>query len=86
MGFVTYATPKRYCTEETTADGQIVWREHINCFAVLHRFDAAGKHIGTDVERLRWNWTQQKLDDWANVRADDRKLNRRPTEVIAEFG
>jgi hypothetical protein len=52
LGFVTYAAPKYYHREETTADGQTIWREYTNCFAVLHRFDAEGEHIGTDVVRV----------------------------------
>jgi hypothetical protein len=28
-------------------------REHTNCFAVLQRFDTAGWHLGTDVERVK---------------------------------
>lgn len=46
MGYVTYASkylPKFYYTEESQPDGQIIFREHTNCFAVLHRFDAAGR-------------------------------------------
>lgn len=52
MGYLTYASPKYYHTEEMTPDGQIIWRKHINCFAVLHRFDAEGNHLGTDVVRV----------------------------------
>lgn len=55
MGYVTYASnyvPKTYHTEETSAGGKIVWREHSNCFAVLHRFDSLGCHLGTDVEHV----------------------------------
>lgn len=52
MAYITYApqyVPKSYWTEEELPDGQILWQEHINCFAVLHRFDAAGVHLGTHV-------------------------------------
>jgi formate hydrogenlyase regulatory protein HycA len=52
MGYITFASPKFYHTEETTPDGQIIWRQHTNCFAVLHRFDPAGLHLGSDVERV----------------------------------
>jgi formate hydrogenlyase regulatory protein HycA len=52
MGYVTYADPKFYHTEETTQDGQIIWREHTNCFAVLHRFNGSRQHLGTAVERV----------------------------------
>ena len=52
MGFVTYASPKLYHTQEETPDGEIVLHEHTNCFAVLHRFDAAGRHLRTDAERV----------------------------------
>jgi hypothetical protein len=52
LGYVTYASPKFYHTEEITPDGQIIWHRHTNCFAVLHRFDAAGKHLGSDIERV----------------------------------
>jgi formate hydrogenlyase regulatory protein HycA len=65
MGCVTYAYPKFYHTEETTSDGQAIWREHTNCFAVLHRFDAAGRHLVTAVERVvgspdsgEWDWAK----------------------------
>jgi hypothetical protein len=52
MGFVTYASPKFHHTEEITPEGHLIFREHINCFAMLHRFDAVGRHLGTDVERV----------------------------------
>jgi hypothetical protein len=69
MGCLTYASkyvPKFYHTEETTPDGQIIWREHTNCFAVLHRFDATGQHIGTDVERVEGTWESDERD-WAKL-------------------
>jgi hypothetical protein len=68
MGYVTYASPKLYHSEEITSDGQLLFREHTNCFAVLHRFDSAGCHLGTEVERVEGardsgerDWT--KLED-----------------------
>src|SRR5262249_23867797 len=66
MGYVTYADPKFYHTEETTPDGQVLWREHTNCFAVLHRFDAAGRHLGTDVERVEGT-RDSGPRDWAKL-------------------
>lgn len=63
MGFVTYASPKFYDTEEVTAEGQIIWREHTNCFAVLHEFDSAGHHLGTKLQRVEG--TQDSIErDW----------------------
>jgi hypothetical protein len=52
MAYVTFASPKFYHTEVETSDGQVIWQQHVNCFAVLHRFDPAGKHLGTAVERV----------------------------------
>jgi len=52
MAYTTYASPKHYHTEESTPDGQMIWRLHTNCFAILHRFDSDGHHLGTDIERL----------------------------------
>jgi formate hydrogenlyase regulatory protein HycA len=69
MGYVTYASqyvPKFYHTEEVTPDGQIIWREHTNCFAVLHRFDSSGKHVGTDVERVEGTDVSGERD-WAKL-------------------
>jgi hypothetical protein len=69
MAYVTYASqyvPKFYHTEEVTPHGQLLFREHTNCFAMLHRFDAAGRHCGTDVERVEG--TQDPGErDWANL-------------------
>lgn len=66
LGYVTYATPKFYHTEETTPDGQVIWREHTNCFAVLHRFDSAGRHIDTAVERVEGT-RDSNQQDWAKL-------------------
>jgi formate hydrogenlyase regulatory protein HycA len=66
MGYVTYAYPKFYHTEETTPDGQDFWRQHINCFAVLHRFDAVGRHLGTDVEAVEGT-PDSGQRDWAKL-------------------
>ena len=66
MGYVTYAAPKYYSTEEATPDGQIIWRQHTNCFAVLHRFDLAGRHLGTDVERVAGT-PDSGASDWARL-------------------
>jgi formate hydrogenlyase regulatory protein HycA len=66
MGYVTYATPKFYHTEEITPEGQIIWREHTNCFAVLHRFDPAGRHLGTDVERVEGT-RESGTRDWEKL-------------------
>jgi hypothetical protein len=52
MGFLTYAAPKYFWKEDAPIDGQPVWSQFTNCFAVLHRFDAAGNHTGTDVRRV----------------------------------
>ena len=68
LGYVTYASPKVYHPEETTVDGQIIWQEHTNCFAVLHRFDPQGGHIGTDVERVGGT-TDSNEQDWARLDA-----------------
>jgi hypothetical protein len=67
MGYITYAAPKFYHTETVTLDGQIVWRKHAICFAVLHRFDRFGHHLGTDVERVEGtddSWER----DWAKLK------------------
>ena len=74
MGYITYADPKYYHTEETMPDGQIIWREHTNCFAVLHRFDATGRHLGTDIERVEGT-RDSDTRDWARLE-----------EMIAELG
>jgi hypothetical protein len=66
MGYVTFAAPKFYHTEEVAPDGQIIWRQHMNCFAVLHRFDAAGQHLGTDVERVEGVQESGKAD-WSTL-------------------
>jgi formate hydrogenlyase regulatory protein HycA len=66
MAYLTYADPKFYHTEEVTPDGQIIWREHTNCFAVLHRFDSAGRHLGTDVERAEGTRGSEERD-WAKL-------------------
>lgn len=66
MGYVTYAFPKSYHTEEVTPDGQLLFREHTNCFAVLHRFDPAGRHVRTDVERVEGNRDSDQRD-WAKL-------------------
>jgi hypothetical protein len=69
MGYVTYASsyvPKFYDTEEVTPEGQLLLREHTNCFAVLHRFDAAGRHLGTDVERVEGTRDSGQRD-WAKL-------------------
>jgi hypothetical protein len=69
MGYVTYAShyvPKFYDTEDVTPDGQLLFRKHINCFAVLHRFDAAGRHLGTEVDHVEG--TQDSGErDWAKL-------------------
>jgi len=66
MGYVTYASPKFYHTQERTPEGQVIVRENTNCFAVLHRFDTAGRHLGTDVERV--NGTRDSGErDWAKL-------------------
>jgi hypothetical protein len=66
MGYVTYAYPKYYHTEEVTPDGQIIWREHTNCFAVLHRFGPSGQHLGTDVEPVQGVMGSEE-QDWAKL-------------------
>jgi hypothetical protein len=66
MGYVTYAYPKYYHTEEVGPDGQIIWREHTNCFAVLHRFSPAGQHLGTDVERVKGVRGSEE-EDWGKL-------------------
>src|SRR5262249_56036832 len=66
MAYVAYAYPKYYHTEEVTADGQIIWREHTNCFAVLHRFGPSGQHLGTDVERVDGARGAEE-QDWAKL-------------------
>ena len=66
MGYLTYADPKFYHTEEVTPSGDLLFREHTNCFAVLHRFDTAGLHLGTDVERV--GGTEESGErDWAKL-------------------
>ena len=62
MAYLTYADPKIYHTEEVTPDGQILFRRHIDCFAVLHRFDDAGHHLGTDVERVQGTPDSEQRD------------------------
>jgi hypothetical protein len=52
MGFLTYASPKYYWKEEAPSGDQPVWRQYTNSFAVLHRFDTDGNHIGADVRRV----------------------------------
>jgi formate hydrogenlyase regulatory protein HycA len=69
MGYVTFASqyvPKFYHTEEVTADGRLLFRQHTNCFAVLHPFDAAGRHLGTDVERVEGT-PDSGQRDWAKL-------------------
>ena len=66
MGYVTYADPKFYHTEEVTPDGQLLLRAHINCFAVLHRFDASDRHLGTEVERVEGTPDSGQAD-WAKL-------------------
>lgn len=71
MAYFIYASQyisKIYHTEELTADGRLLYREHSNCFAVLHRFDAAGQHLGTDVERIEDTLDSEKRD-WAKLSA-----------------
>lgn len=66
MGYVTYASPKYCHIEETSPDCRVIWHEHINCFAVLHRFDSNGRHLGTDIEGVAG--TQETgADDWAKL-------------------
>lgn len=69
LGCITYAAqyvPKFYWTEKVAADEQPLFREHANCFAVLHRFDPTGRHLGTDVERV--GGTEESNDrDWAKL-------------------
>jgi hypothetical protein len=79
MGYVTYASPKSYHTQEETPDGQIIFREHMNCFAVLHRFDAAGRHLSTDVERVEGARDSGRRD-WARLEGMIAELGS------AEFG
>src|SRR5687767_5497466 len=52
MAYETYGSPKRFHTEESGPNGEMIWREHVNSFAVLHRFDSSGVHLGTDVMRI----------------------------------
>jgi hypothetical protein len=66
MGYVTYASPKFYHTEELSEDGQLHFREHTNCFAVLHRFDSAGVHLATEVERVEGTKDTSE-EDWAKL-------------------
>src|SRR5262249_23046068 len=69
MAYVTYASqyvPKFYHTEEITPDGELLFREHTNCFAVLHRFDSAGRHTGTDVQRVEGTGNSGRRD-WAKL-------------------
>jgi uncharacterized protein CbrC (UPF0167 family) len=68
MAYLTYAFPKFYHTEEITADGNLLFREHTNCFAVLHRFDAEGRHLGTEVERVEGT-RDSRARDWAKFEA-----------------
>ncbi|MBX9585559.1 MAG: hypothetical protein K2X87_35070 [Gemmataceae bacterium] len=65
-GYVAYAPPKFYHTEEITLDGQVIYREHTNCFAVLHRFDATGRHLASDIERVAGTRTSGE-QDWAKL-------------------
>src|SRR5690349_10127522 len=74
MGYITYAGPKRYHTETVTPEGQIIWQEHTNCFAVLHRFDQFGHHLRTDVERVEGTGGSFRRD-WAKLE-----------EMIAKLG
>jgi hypothetical protein len=70
MGYVTYASkyvPKFYHTETVTPEGQIIWRKHTNCFAVLHRFDSSGHHLRTDVERVEGTGDSCERD-WAKLK------------------
>jgi hypothetical protein len=66
MGYVTFAAPKFCHTEEIAPDGQLVFREHTKCFAVLHRFDARGRHLGTDIERVG-STRDSGQRDWARL-------------------
>jgi formate hydrogenlyase regulatory protein HycA len=66
MGYVTYASPKFYHTEEVTPDGQLLFRKHTNRFAVLHLFDAAGSHLDTKVERVEGTRDSGPCD-WAKL-------------------
>ena len=68
MAYLTYAFPKFYHTEEITADGNLLFREHTNCFAVLHRFDTEGRHLETEVERVEGT-RDSRARDWARFDA-----------------
>jgi hypothetical protein len=67
MGCLTYATnnvSKFYWTEEQKSPhGDNVWKQRANCFAVLHLFDADGKHLETRVQKA--DGTQESTpQDW----------------------
>ncbi|MCE9554123.1 MAG: hypothetical protein K8T91_12210 [Planctomycetes bacterium] len=50
MAFVTGAFPADWWSGSRPADYlRLFWAEHKRWYAVLHRFDAAGKHLGTEV-------------------------------------
>lgn len=69
LACITYASQyvaKFYWTEEITVDGQLCFRQCANCFAALHRFDSAGCHLGTAVERLGGT-DDSDQDDWAKL-------------------
>jgi hypothetical protein len=72
---VTYANPKVYHTEEISSDGQVVFREHVNCFAVLHRFHADGGHLGTDVKRVEVT-SDSDEQDWSRLEAMIAELDK----------
>jgi hypothetical protein len=66
MAYLTYADPKYYHTEEVTPDGQIIWKRHTNCFAVLHLFGPSGDHLKSEVERVSGERGSEE-QDWAKL-------------------
>lgn len=78
LGLLTYASqyvPKFYYTEEIAPDGQSIWRQKSNCFAVLHRFDTLGTHLGTDVQRVGGTADSNERD-WATLEKMIAKLGK----------
>jgi hypothetical protein len=62
MAYLTYADPKYFWTEEPAIDGQPVFKQHTNCFAVLHQFDAMGNYVGSDVRRVNGILESEEAD------------------------
>ncbi|WP_405717361.1 hypothetical protein [Streptomyces sp. NBC_00046] len=66
LASVTYAFPDGY----TVGDD---WEEHKRLYAVLHRFDHEGRHLGSDI-RCAGTWAEQREhphgDDSVTARAE----------------